>query len=49
MQNIYVIDNKGKFRASFNNIRDAKSFAFHERLNNYYIKRVEPKTFQQAS
>ena len=40
MQSIYLIDNKGKFRGSFKNVRDAKNFAFHEHIVNYFIKRV---------
>jgi len=43
MQSIYLIDYKGKFRGSFPNIRDAKNFAFHQHINNYYLKRILPK------
>ena len=43
MNTIYLIDNKGRFQGSFKNIRDAKNFAFHSRINNYYIKTVEKK------
>jgi len=43
MQSIYLIDHKGKFRGSFPNIRDAKNFAHHEHINNYYLKRIDKK------
>jgi hypothetical protein len=43
MQSIYLIDHKGKFRGAFRNIRDAKNYALHAHINNYYLKRVERK------
>ncbi len=43
MQNIYLIDHKGKFRGSFNCVRDAKNFAHHAHINNYYLKRITQK------
>ena len=43
MQSIYLIDHKGKFRGSFTNIRDAKNFANHAHINNYFLKKVEKR------
>jgi hypothetical protein len=43
MNSIYLIDHKGKFQGSFKSIRDAKNYAFHSHINNYYIKKVERK------
>ena len=43
MQSIYLIDHRGKFRGSFSSIRDAKNYAHHEHINNYYLKRVQRK------
>jgi len=43
MQSIYLIDHKGKFRGSFTSVRDAKNFAHHEHINNYFLKRIEKK------
>lgn len=41
MQSIYLIDHRGKFRGSFVSIRDAKRYAHHCHINNYYLKRIE--------
>jgi len=43
MQSIYLIDHKGKFQGSFPSIRDAKNYAHHKHINNYYLKRVQRK------
>ena len=40
MKSIYLIDHKGRFRGSFPNIRDAKNFAHHTHINNYFLKKV---------
>ena len=43
MQTIYLIDHKGKFRGAFPSIRDAKYYALHEHINNYYLKRIKKR------